>query len=257
MYVALGASESVGVQPAPGLGHGVPTDHGYANDVAAAEAARWPGLRLVQLGCPGETTTTMIDGNDRCYAGHLSQLSQAVAFLSQHDGVLVTVDIGFNDVRPCITATGVDRACLTSALDTVRRNLSAIVATLRAAAPEALLVGLNKYDPFAARWLQGPSAKTPALDSVDAIERFDEVVGSVYRQYGVPVANVAQAFSTGRDADSSGALDALAHRTCALTYMCDGRPLGPNLHPDDAGYRAIADAITAVISGFTKSSSHP
>jgi lysophospholipase L1-like esterase len=257
IYVALGASESLGVQPAPGVGHGVPTDHGYANDVAAAEAARWPGLRLVKLGCPGETTTTMITGDDRCYGGHLSQLSAAVDFLRHHDAVLVTIDIGFNDVRPCITAAGVDQACLDAALAAVRRNLTVIVADVRAAAPRALIVGLNKYDPFAAHWLDGTAAREPAADSIEAIERFDDVIEGVYRQDGVPVANVAQAFALGRDPAARSDLEAVARRTCQLTYMCTAPPLGPNLHPDDAGYRAMAESIAAVVSGFTKSSSHP
>ena len=42
-------------------------------------------------------------------------------------------------------------------------------------------------------------------------------------------------------------------RVCALTWMCAAPPLGPNLHPNDAGYRviagALADALATLKSG--------
>jgi hypothetical protein len=36
-------------------------------------------------------------------------------------------------------------------------------------------------------------------------------------------------------------------RVCQLTWMCAVAPLGPNQHPNDAGYRVIAQAIASVI----------
>jgi lysophospholipase L1-like esterase len=32
---------------------------------------------------------------------------------------------------------------------------------------------------------------------------------------------------------------------CLLTWMCPPTPYGPNMHPNDAGYEAIADSIAA------------
>ena len=43
-YLAVGGSESVGVQPTAAHPHGQPTHHGYTEDVLAAERATWPGL---------------------------------------------------------------------------------------------------------------------------------------------------------------------------------------------------------------------
>jgi hypothetical protein len=37
-------------------------------------------------------------------------------------------------------------------------------------------------------------------------------------------------------------------RTCTLTWMCTPAPLGPNPHPDDEGYRAISQAIGALVT---------
>ena len=60
-----------------------------------------PRLWLVKLGCPGETTVTMIAGGI-CSYDHGSQLDEAVAFLRAHRSFVafVTIDIGANDF-PC------------------------------------------------------------------------------------------------------------------------------------------------------------
>ena len=74
------------------------TRAGYPDQVYAALHRSRPGLELVKLGCPGETTTTMINGGICRYAGG-SQLKAAEAFLRAHRGrvLLVTIDIGAND----------------------------------------------------------------------------------------------------------------------------------------------------------------
>ena len=57
-----------------------------------------PGLRLIKLGCPGETTGSMVDGGSCRYQGG-SQPAAAVSFLRAHRGhvSLITLDIGAND----------------------------------------------------------------------------------------------------------------------------------------------------------------
>src|ERR1700678_1418250 len=60
-YVALGDSLSLGVQPnADGVT--VPTEQGYPDQLYATLHRNRPGLRLVHLGCSGETTKTMLNG---------------------------------------------------------------------------------------------------------------------------------------------------------------------------------------------------
>ena len=60
-HLALGDSLSQGVQP-DAAGASVQTGQGYADQLYAALLPAHPGLRLVKLGCPGETSRTMIDG---------------------------------------------------------------------------------------------------------------------------------------------------------------------------------------------------
>ena len=67
-YLALGDSLSRGVQP-DAAGASVETGQGYADQLYAALLPAHPGLRLVKLGCPRETSRTMIDGGICRYPG--------------------------------------------------------------------------------------------------------------------------------------------------------------------------------------------
>src|SRR5579862_5239328 len=100
-YLALGDSLSQGVQP-DAAGTSVETGQGYPDQLYAMLRPSQPTLRLVKLGCPGETTATMIHGGICRYPAG-SQLAAAVAFLTAHRGHvrLVTIDIGANDPEDC------------------------------------------------------------------------------------------------------------------------------------------------------------
>ena len=100
-YLALGDSLAQGVQP-NAAGVSVMTGDGYPDLVYTALHPSRPGLKLVKLGCPGETTASMINGGI-CRYQDGSQLAAAVAFLQAHRGrvPLVTLDIGANDPEHC------------------------------------------------------------------------------------------------------------------------------------------------------------
>ncbi len=250
-YLALGASESLGWQPTLVAPNGQRTDQGYANDLVAFEAARGVHLDLTQLGCPGENTATMISGADRCYRSTGSQLASAVAFLEAHRGEpgIVTLDMGFNNVMSCMRAGVVDATCVSAHLVVVHTELSYIVTTLRAAAgPGVTFVGLSHYDPFAAATVAHVGGFGYAHHSDGAIYQLNEVADEVFAQNGLRVANVASVFhvtsATGRHARAT---TSRVDSVCDLTWMCQPAPLGPNLHPNAAGYAAIAGAIEAVL----------
>ena len=69
-YVSLGDSLARGVQP-DASGASVPTGGGYPDRVYAVLHRDSPGLRLVKLGCSGETSYTMIRGGICHYPGRL------------------------------------------------------------------------------------------------------------------------------------------------------------------------------------------
>ena len=135
-YLAVGDSLSQGVQP-NATGASVETKQGYPDQVYAALRRSHPALRLVKLGCPGETTSTMIHGGICRYAGG-SQLAAAVAFLRAHRGhvLLITIDIGANDAEGCGSQPGLSKvvSCFFTGVPGAVSRLATIMARLRAAA---------------------------------------------------------------------------------------------------------------------------
>jgi hypothetical protein len=86
-YLSLGDSLSRGVQPDP-AGASLPTQQGYPDQLYAALHLGHPGLRLVKLGCSGETTHTMIEasgpGNARPLRGARTSTRGPSATASSH-----------------------------------------------------------------------------------------------------------------------------------------------------------------------------
>jgi lysophospholipase L1-like esterase len=253
--LALGGSASVGFQPTLAHPRGQPTSSGYAEDLVPLEQQRWPGLTVVHLGCPGASTMTMLEGGGKCLYPEGSQLQAAEAFLRTHPTTaLVTVDLGFNDLLSCLRHEVVDPLCVNEAIATVHDQLIQILAGIKAAEPSGtLIVGVGHYDPYLGDYLRSPGGQAFAAESLEVMERLDAALRADYTAAGLPMADVASAFDlTDRDQTKwSGppTVPADVARTCALTWMCNGPPLGHNVHPDDAGYRAIASAIAAAVAG--------
>ena len=252
-YLVIGASDSLGVQPSPTSPGGRRTDQGYANDVVAAEAARGVALDMTQIGCPGETTFTMMNGGDHCYSAPDTQLSTAIDFLSAHrtETGLVTIDLGFNNLLPCLQRGMLDATCVDNLLPQLRLDMTTILTALKAAAgPHVTFIGIDHFNPYLASAVGGPSGRTIATDSVRPLTALNRTLYEVYGTFGVAVAHAAAAFHL---ADSDPVTthpgtrvpgDAL--HVCALTYMCRAQH-APNFHPDARGYRIIAGAILAAL----------
>lgn len=254
-YLALGDSLSRGVQP-DAAGLSVATSQGYPDVVYARLRRGHPGLRLVQLGCTGETTTTMMRGGICRYRAG-SQLAAAVAFLRAHRRhvALVTIDIGANDLEDCGLAP--DLAQLASCLGHLPRaatGLTAILARLRAAAgPGVRVVGMSYYLPALAVWRHGLAGHAVAWVAERLAATYGGLLDRAYARSGVAVADVSGAFDTGDfggpvTVPGLGDLPRNVARICEWTWACASPPRGPNQHPNPAGYRVIAAAILAVTS---------
>jgi lysophospholipase L1-like esterase len=245
VYLSLGTSLSVGVQPDRD-GSNRRTRDGYADQLYGMLLPGMPDLKLQTMGCPGETTQTMIAGGICAYdAG--SQLAEAVGFLRArgHSVVLVTLDIGANDVQQCGSLAGIDPECFLNALTQAPANLYYILATLRAAAPGVPIVAMNYYNPFAAVW-----PLPLAEDAAEALSFFNSLLEAVYGGFSVPVADVATAFHANPPLTPDPAFGGhpLAQvLICQWTWMCAAPPAGPNIHPKFDGYTVIAGALFATL----------
>jgi lysophospholipase L1-like esterase len=247
-YVALGDSLAIGLQPSPA--GDLPTAQGYADDIFAVFHLLKPGLTLVKLGCSGETTYTMIYGG-KCSYAEGSQLAAALNFLETHDVALVTLDIGANDVDGCVTLSplNINTTCVEKGVANVNNYLPQVLSALRSAAGKGtLIVGMNYYDPFLAAWTLGPSGQVLANQSLEAAVGFTFDLEGVYSLFDVPVADVAKTFHI---SDTTNVpvikLPLDVFLTLTWTWMAAPAPLGPDIHPNAAGYSAIAGAFIATI----------
>ncbi|MDH6119035.1 SGNH/GDSL hydrolase family protein [Kitasatospora sp. GAS204B] len=249
-YLALGDSLAAGYQTLPGGGSEV--GHGYAQDLARtlgqrAQRAGHP-FSFTDLGCPGETTGSMINGGcpyPHPYAG--PQLDAAIAFLTahRHDELTVTLDIGANDVDGCATNGNLDAACAAKGIATAGWDLNTILSKLKAAAgPRTTFVGMNLYDPFLAAWMTGTQGKVLAGLSVPLADTLNGTLDFVDALHGVPTADVAKAFNTNSllplvPLDGQQVPLNVA-RIMTWTNMSRG-----DIHANDTGYQVIADAFLA------------
>ena len=244
-YLALGDSLAAGYQPDPAIG----PDQGYVPRVFQAVQTKVPNSELVNLGCGGATTTTLLSGGGACtYNGAASQLAAAEKFLRDHRGrvLLVTIDIGGNDINRCAATGTIDQQCAVDAIGTIATNLQKIMVRLRLAAPLVRMVGMTYYDPYLAAWLSGTAGQALAQQSIGLTTQLNQQLTAVYTARRARVADVEGAFAT-TDLATTTALPGVGEvplavgRICTLTWMCSRQ----DIHPTSAGYAVIAQAFLA------------
>jgi lysophospholipase L1-like esterase len=221
-YLALGDSLAYGVQPKRDY------SHGYADDFFVTLQPLGT-KQLVNMGCPGETSSTFINGgcpysNTVKVAYAASQLTAAISFIRQHRGQVspVTIDIGANDVFPlmnrtvCWVSTNVD-----SALATFDTNFTTILRRLqKALRGKGDLATMNMYDPY----------ENQCANSLTVFQSFNQHVARDAARYGVPVADIFGAF---------GGVTTPNPNICTYTWLCSSS----NIHPTTAGYSVMAGSV--------------
>ena len=242
-YLAMGASLVTGTGSTGGAD--------YVNDLLAYAQPLIPGLQLNNLGCGGETTTTMLHGGLCKNYTTGSQLGDAEAFLKAHAGhvAFVTIDIGADDVLGCATGGVINQSCFESGLSRVETNLPLIISGLRAASSTVPIVGMTYYDPYLEFWLNGADGEQQARTSVPLVEQLNTVLTSDYSSDGVTVASAFKQFGTSQFHGSATwdgqQVPPNVATICTWTWMCT--PGGPTIHANNAGYAQLADAFENVL----------
>lgn len=270
-YVAIGASETLGYQGTAHGHSGRVRAHGYTDDVAAAEQARWPGLELKTFACAGLRMDVSLDGgraktlpaalkkttpgtvSGRCVVNAGSEVGHAARFLRAHRGqvALVTIDVGYADLATCFRHATVNSTCVTATLGRVSAGLPTAVRRLRSAGGSSLrIVGIGHGDPTLAAYLKDtPSQRAFATATATATEQFTQVTKAAYASVHVPLADISQAFSLGVTSPVHskrwGSIPLDVGRVCTLTWVC----VNGDIHPNTQGYHVIASSVEAAARG--------
>ena len=253
-YVSLGDSYSVGYQP--GLG----STPGYTVYVA-----KKTNLTLVNFGCGGATTTSILDevgcpdvlphtAGGVTYPT-MTQIAAAEAFLTAHRGHigLITVSIGGNDVTSCALKAN-PISCVGATVSGISTNVTALASDLRSAAGSTVpIIGLTYPDVVLGGYVwptRPPAASTVSLAKLSV---------TAFRSLINPTLSKAYAESSGAFVDVTAATGAYTslNRTvntkaygpipvpvasvCALTWFC----AQGNIHAKTPGYTLIGKLVVA------------
>jgi|SRR5581483_5049328 len=241
-YLALGDSLVYGIQPAK-VDAGLPPSGfhtGFVDVFAARLRAITPHIRVVNYGCPGESTKTFVGGGCPWLPGRLhdpfrgTQLDAAVAFLRAHPGQVspITLTLFGNDVAELAEACHDNGACIRrrapKALAQFGSRLTTILHRLRTAAPDAVIVVTGGWN-----------------FDVDDLKTSDPLVHSANAAIARSAAAAKARLADLARAFNPPGLAARKARLCWVTFICSaGDP-----HPTDAGYRLIGKAVFSA-SGF-------
>jgi lysophospholipase L1-like esterase len=261
-YLALGDSLAQGLQPLAD-GRSVETDQGYASDLYAYYRRQIPGLKLVDFGCPGDSTASMLTGvgNDaaaarfHCDRQHGSQLAAAEWFLHAHKGrvVLVTIDIGANDVDGCANSPLNVVACVAAGEQTITKNTPRILAGIKKAAGKGTaFAAMDLYDPILSYELLPSTSPMYPLGqgSLLLAESVNTIIEQSNAAGGFKTADVQDAFDTYDMTPTAwGGMTVPKNlaEVCMLTWACTTPPQGPNIHANQIGYEVIASAFETVL----------
>ncbi|MEK7247943.1 MAG: GDSL-type esterase/lipase family protein [Chloroflexota bacterium] len=230
LYLALGDSLAFGV------GAGSPADQGYVGlttaVLRASERFSESGLDLENLSAPAATTADLLEPEGQLARGLTEILRRAADGDPGNDVKLISLSIGANDLlalaepdAPCVQNAGSEtcRNLLTQTLADVQSNITEVLGQLREAAPDAEIYVMNLYNPYS-----GSGEEFELIASV-GVQQLNGVIGvaAAIEEFDARLAPVFELFQ-GR-----------AEQWIAQ----DG------IHPNDDGYRVMAEALQAAIEG--------
>jgi lysophospholipase L1-like esterase len=252
-YVSLGDSYAAGYQPNIGTSRA-----GFAYQLVGLAKKHGYKLKLVNFGCGGETTVSILKRTKKCaglgpggakYAGK-TQVAAATKFIKKHRKRigLITVSISGNDLTFCATQPD-PVACVGPALDDVKANVNTLMKRLRkAAGKKARIVGITYPDVLLGEWVRG-NQDLAKLSLVAFQSLLNPALKDIYTSYGAKFIDVTTAtgaytpLEQTTDLAPYGSIPVAVANVCELTWYCE---LG-DIHPRKGGYTEIAQLIAATL----------
>ena len=261
LYVSLGDSYASGFQPtAPGVGKN--TRNGFAYQVPGLAKPRGYKLKLVNFGCGGETTVSLVQRTSDCgrglgpggekYAG-TTQLKAATKYIRAHKKrvALITVSIGGNDVTRCVAAPD-PFTCVGAAVGDINANVGNIAKALRkAAGPKPKLVGITYPDVILGAWVRTPPKQDLAKLSVPAFQQLiNPALKKGYESAKGTFVDATKATGAYTPIDQLtdlppyGPVPRAVADVCNLTFYCE---FG-DIHARTSGYKVIAELVAKALA---------
>jgi lysophospholipase L1-like esterase len=262
-YVSLGDSWAQGVQPiGPGQAD-VATKKGFVNYAFKRLRKRHPGLKLIQLGCGGATTDSMINGTKRCVeklpykskSKKTSQLTYAKKWIRKHRKRVryVSVIIGGNDIAPCASKgdNGAIIACVGHGIQQIKKNTKVIAKAIRSAGgkkPE--IVGSTYADVVLGQWVKSENGKTLARLSVGIFrDQLNPTFKKAYSRRKIKFVDATAGFGAYIPFEQTttmqpyGEIPVAVANICRLGWYCNARPAGPDIHLKSKGYAKLGRMV--------------
>jgi lysophospholipase L1-like esterase len=258
-YVSLGDSYAAGYQRFSATDARTTRD-GFAYQLVGKARARGYKLKLVNFGCGGETTVSILKRKAKCgglgpggvnYAG-TTQATAAERFLRKHKGQvkLITVSIGGNDVTACAREAD-PVACVGPAMDKVKANGKKLLTRLRkAAGKKTRIVGLTYPDVLLGAWVgENPDQELAKLSVVAFQSLLNPALKDMYESVGGKFVDVTKATGAYTPLEQTttlapyGTIPVAVAEVCKLTAYCAFR----DIHPNTEGYGVIADLIAKTL----------
>ena len=258
-YVSLGDSYAAGYQRFSETSARTTRD-GFAYQLVGKARKRGYQLKLVNFGCGGETSTSILERKKKCgglgpggvnYAGR-TQAAAAVKFLRAHKGQvkLITVSIGGNDVTSCAKQAD-PVACVGPAMEKVKANGKLLLKRLRkATGKKTRIVGITYPDVILGSWVgENPNQDLAKLSVAAFQSLLNPALKEMYESVGGTFVDVTRATGAYTPLEQTttlapyGEIPVAVAEICKLTAYCAYR----DIHPNATGYGIIADLIAKTL----------
>lgn len=261
LLVTVGDSYATGYQSESAT-KGANTKQSYSHQLLPLAKKRGYDLKLVNFGCGGATTVSMLKQTKPCDKrglavggtswGGKTQTAAAEAFLKKNRGkvALITVSISGNDVTACARTTD-PVPCVAGAVESIKKNVGQIAKRLRkAAGPKARIVGITYPDVILGMWVgEGANQDLAKLSVVAFQSLINPALKATYEAVDGQFVDVTAATGAYTPLEQTttlppyGTIPVAVAKVCELTYFCHHR----DIHMNTKGYGIIADLIAKTL----------